>query len=46
MKYEKPELIEMGPAVECVQGPEKPHAGVFDNVYGPDITADAYEADE
>lgn len=46
MRYEKPEVTPMGPALKCVQGSEKPQAGVFDNLYGPGITADAYEADE
>lgn len=46
MRYEKPEITAMGPAMKCVQGSEKPQPGVFDNLLGRGITADAYEADE
>lgn len=47
MKYEKPELVQMGRAIEAIQGMTKPH-GSSDIVdpKNPLPSVSAYEADE
>jgi len=46
MKYSKPEIVAMGSTLAVVQAEFKPQAGMFDNFYGPGVTANAYQADE
>lgn len=46
MKYEKPEIVSLGSALNAVKISEKDQAGVKDSSLGENYTADAYEADE
>jgi len=46
MKYEKPELVEMGSAVQSVRGTAKPPESDLDSSTGDRTTISAYEADE
>jgi hypothetical protein len=46
MKYDKPQLMLIGPAQECVQASSKPAPHIQDNTLGVGYTASAYEADE
>jgi hypothetical protein len=47
MKYEKPELVALGSALDSVQGTNKPAPTGFDAEYDSHtMTATAYEADE
>lgn len=47
MKYEKPELVALGSAVDSVQSAKKPAPTGFDAEYNShNMTATAYEADE
>ena len=46
MKYDKPEIVVLGSALDAVKIMEKDQAGVKDSTLGEGFTADAYEADE
>ncbi len=46
MIYSKPQIAAMGSTLVVVQAQLKPQTGMFDNLYGPGVTANAYEADE
>jgi hypothetical protein len=46
VKYEKPEVVVLGSALDAVKIMEKDQAGVKDSTLGEGFTADAYEADE
>ena len=46
MRYEKPEIVSFGSALDAVKISEKDDAGVKDSSLGERFTADAYEADE
>ena len=46
VKYEKPEVVVLGSALDAVKIMEKEQAGVKDSTLGEGFTADAYEADE
>jgi hypothetical protein len=46
VKYEKPEVVLLGSAIDAVKIMEKDQAGVKDSSLGERFTADAYEVDE
>ena len=46
MKYNKPQIAAVGSTLVVVQAQLKPQMGVLDNIWGPGVTANAYEADE
>jgi len=46
MTYNKPTIVAVNSALVAVQSQLKPQSGLADSVFGPGITANAYEADE